>query len=113
MKKSDFTIIILVVLLAGIILLGGHIRSIALTGDTKTAYIYVDGEIIRSIPVTIKENTINVDTDYGRNIVKVHDDGVEIIDADCPDGLCTRFGFKSEPGDQIVCLPHHLYVEVR
>ena len=113
MKKSDIIMITLVLILAGTILLSGHIRSIALAGDTKTAYVFVDGEVIESIPITSKEKTIEVETEYGSNTVKVHDGGVEITDADCPDRLCTGFGFKSKPGDQIVCLPHHLYVEVR
>lgn len=113
MKKSDIILIALVVVMAGVILLGGYIRSIAIAGDTKTAYVFVDGESIKKIPITVKEKNIEVDTDYGKNTIRVHDNGVEIIDADCPDGLCKGFGFKSRPGDQIVCLPHHLYVEVR
>lgn len=113
MKKSDITVIALVIVLAGVILMAGYIRSIALASDNKTAEVYMDGELIKSIPITKAESTFQIDTDYGNNTVRVHDDGVEITDADCPDKLCTGFGFKSKPGDQIVCLPHHLYIEVR
>jgi len=113
MKKSDITVIVIVFAVAAIIMLGGYVRSLALAGDTKLADVYVDGELKKSIPITKEETSVEMDTDYGKNIIKVHDDGVEIIDADCPDKLCTGFGFKSAPGDQIVCLPHHLYIEVR
>ncbi len=113
MKKSDIVVIILVFALAGILLLANYIRSNAQAGSVMTADVYVDGELKKSISLTKEEKTIEIDTDYGKNTVKVHDDGVEIADADCPDKLCTGFGFKSKPGDQIVCLPHHLYIEVR
>ena len=113
MKKSDIVIITVVLALAGAIFMANYMRSIAPTSNGLAADVYVDGELYKSVSITKEEKTIEVDTDYGKNTVKVHDDGVEIIDADCPDKLCTGFGFKTKLGDQIVCLPHHLYIEVR
>ncbi|MGE5630421.1 MAG: NusG domain II-containing protein [Caulobacteraceae bacterium] len=112
MKKHDIVIIALILALAGVFLMVNYIRSTA-SGSVRAADVYVDGELYKSIPITKEEKTVVVVTDYGKNTVKVHDDGVEIIDADCPDKLCTGFGFKTGVGDQIVCLPHHLYIEVR
>jgi hypothetical protein len=113
MKKSDVIIIVVVLALAGIIVGANFVRGALLDGNSLTADIYVDGNLYKSVPITQKEQTVEVSTKYGKNTVKVHDDGVEISDADCPDKLCTGFGFQNKAGDQIVCLPHHLYVEVR
>lgn len=113
MKKSDIVIITVVLALAGAILIGNYIRTLTPAGNGLTADMYVDGELYKSVSITKEEKTVEVDTDYGKNTFKVHDDGIEIIDADCPDKLCTGFGFITKAGDQIICLPHHLYIEIR
>lgn len=113
MKKSDIVIIAVVLILAGAILMANYIRSTVPEGNGLTAEMYVDGELYKKVPITKEEKTVEVDTKYGKNTVKIHDDGVEIVDADCPDQLCKGFGFNTNAGDQIVCLPHHLYIEIR
>lgn len=113
MKKADFIIIAVVLALAGVILLANYVRVTLYAGNAPAVEMYVDGELYKKVYITNKERTIEVDTEYGKNTVKVHDGGVEIVEADCPDELCKGFGFKTEPGDQIVCLPHHLYIEIR
>ena len=113
MKKSDIIIIVVVLALAVGIFGVNYIRNAALEGNGLTAEMYVDGELYKKLPITKKEKTVVVDTKYGKNTVKVHDGGIEITDADCPDQVCKAFGFNTKPGDQIVCLPHHLYIEIK
>jgi hypothetical protein len=113
MKKFDIVVIAVVLVLAGAIFMANYARSIIPSSNGLRADMYVDGKLYKSVPITKEEKTIEVDKNYGKNTVKVHDGGVEIVDADCPDQLCKGFGFNTKPGDQIVCLPHHLYIELQ
>ncbi|MFD1177376.1 NusG domain II-containing protein [Paenibacillus puldeungensis] len=78
----------------------------------KVARITVDGKLFKTVKLTGKEQTIDIKTKYGENILKVHDNGIEMTDADCPDKICLTFGFVDRNGGTIVCLPHKLMVEV-
>jgi hypothetical protein len=64
------------------------------------------------VALTKEEQTIEVRTDRGYNILKVHDYGIEMYDADCPDQVCLGFGFITLPKQTIVCLPHRVLVEI-
>ena len=35
-----------------------------------------------------------------------------VTDADCPDQVCIRMGKISKTGENIVCLPHKLVIQV-
>ncbi|MGN7359429.1 NusG domain II-containing protein [Paenibacillus sp. SAF-054] len=80
--------------------------------NTKTAVIKVEGEVYRTVKLTKEEQTIEIRTDRGYNLLKVHDYGIEMAEADCPDEVCLTFGFRSRQGDTIVCLPHRVIVEI-
>ncbi|MNJ75300.1 hypothetical protein D3C77_723710 [compost metagenome] len=62
--------------------------------------------------LTEEEQIIEIETEDGLNILKVHDYGIEMIEADCPDQLCLTFGFVKRNGGTIVCLPHKMIVEI-
>ena len=49
----------------------------------------------------------------GSNTIICGVDGVAVVAADCPDGVCVSQGKISRPGQSIVCLPHHLVVRVQ
>ena len=53
-----------------------------------------------------------VTTDLGTNVVKVSGGKVCVVEADCPNQDCVNQGWISEVGQQIVCLPHKLIVEI-
>lgn len=76
------------------------------------ANISVNGKLYKSVELTEEEQTIEVETDHGVNILKVHDHGIEMVEADCPDQLCLSFGFVQRKGGTIICLPHKLLVEI-
>jgi len=77
-----------------------------------TAVIKVEGKVYQTVTLTKEEQTVEIRTKRGYNLVKVHDYGIEMVDADCPDEICLTFGFKTKKGDTIVCLPHRVIVEV-
>ncbi|WP_028543831.1 NusG domain II-containing protein [Paenibacillus taiwanensis] len=77
------------------------------------AEISVDGKLFKKVKITKEEQLIPVKTDHGLNVLKVHDGGIEMFDADCPDKVCLSFGFVTRAGDTIVCLPHRVLVELK
>ena len=78
-------------------------RMVALVhdGDGKT----------HSLPLD-KDDTLVVETSLGTNTVMVQGGAVSMKDADCPNGTCLQHTPMSEPGSQIICLPHKLWIEV-
>lgn len=56
--------------------------------------------------------TLEVATSLGTNTVVVQDGAAHISAADCPGLDCTRQQPISQPGQQLICMPHRLWVEV-
>lgn len=83
------------------------------TNHNVYAEITIDGKLYKQVPLTEEEQTIEVATDHGVNILKIHDHGIEMYEADCPDQLCVNFGFVTRKGETIVCLPHRVLVELK
>ena len=58
------------------------------------------------------DGTHTITTDEGYNIVVIEDGQVYVSEADCPNQDCVNTGKVDGVGEQIVCLPHELIVEV-
>lgn len=59
-----------------------------------------------------QDGCTTVTTDKGTNVVEVRDGRVRVVEADCPNHDCVDQGWIDQAGQQIVCLPHELWVEV-
>lgn len=81
-------------------------------GEARYATITVDGELYQTVHLDEEDERIVIETGRGRNVLEVHDHGIEMIEADCPDQLCLTFGHVTRSGGTIVCLPHRVLVEV-
>lgn len=73
----------------------------------KTAKIYKDGKLIRTVDLTTVTNPFTIDID-GKNTVCVEKGRIYMKDAKCPDKLC----IKSGSNYPIVCLPHKVVITV-
>ena len=49
----------------------------------------------------------------GQNKVQRIGRRVRVLQADCPDQLCVRQGWIEKAGDQLLCIPNRLLVEIR
>ena len=110
--KTRTWIIIIAVLL---VLLSGIQLWISFKPKTGTyANIYLDGDCIRSI--NLEEVTepyeFLIETPEGNNRVRVEHGRIRIVEADCHDGVCVKFGWLSEGVTPIVCLPHRLVIRM-
>ena len=59
-----------------------------------------------------KDAELVVATSLGTNTVVVENGSVRMAEADCPHGDCLRQTPISRPGEQIICLPHELWIEI-
>ena len=102
-----------VVALIFIIVLGVYGASLVFFGQFSSAYAVVhasDGSE-KKLPLD-EDTTITVSTDLGSNTVLVSNGTVSVIDADCPNHDCIQQGEISNTNQQIVCLPHKLWIEI-
>ncbi len=97
------------------LLMIGIIFTIGIFAFSKkgnTLVIYVDGEIYGEYSLNSDE-TIEINDEFGNNTVIIKDGEAYMVDADCPDGLCMKQGKISKAGQNIVCLPHRLVLEIK
>lgn len=115
MKRGDLVLISILLAAALLFLVPRWIGGTGSEENHKNpliATITVDGQPFKQVELTQEEQVIEIRTDHGNNILKVHDYGIEMIEADCPDKVCLSFGFVDQKNQSIVCLPHKVLVEV-
>ncbi len=111
MKRGDVWLVGLLVAAALAFLIPNWLGSEE-DSDARTATITVDGEPYKTVRLDEHSERIVIETAHGRNVLEVHDHGIEMISADCPDQLCLTFGHVTRIGAMIVCLPHRVLVEI-
>lgn len=79
--------------------------------DARTAVIQdADGNTF-AMPLS-KDDVLTVASSAGTNVVEVQSGKVRVSEADCPNQDCVDQGWISNAGQQIVCLPHKLVVNI-
>lgn len=107
MRKGDWIIIILAILLAVLPLL----TLLPTSGQPAQAIVRRDGDIIRTLPLNF-DCTVEFSDESGVNVVQVENGAVRITHADCPDQTCVRQGAIDRTNETLVCLPHRLTIEI-
>lgn len=108
MKKNDFFLILLLIVVIGGGLVFNHFRQ-SYKGDKVV--IYVDKEVYKEVPLS-KNEEFTIKTPKGYNNVKVHDGGVEVVEASCPDDVCVKTGFITKSNQSIVCIPNKVSIKI-
>lgn len=115
MKKGDK---IAAILITGIIILsfiGVFAYKHYISGSSRIAVIEQNGKVIKTIDLNnIKEKSefvISYDKNHF-NKIELEPGKIRIIDADCPDKVCVKTGWISDPGQTTVCLPHKLMIRI-
>lgn len=78
------------------------------------AVIRVDGEIYEKINLdtVAVAYDIEIKTDLGYNKIHIEHGSICVAEADCPDQICVHQGSISDDGVPIICMPHHVTVEI-
>ena len=106
-KKRDI-ILALVLILLGIVCYG-----VIRLGQKKGSQviIYEDQKEIGRYDLNT-DTTKEIQTAKGMNILEIKNGMAYVTEADCPDQVCIGMGKISKTGENIVCLPHKLVIQV-
>lgn len=106
-KKRDIILALMMILLGiagyGVIRLGQKKGS--------QVVIYVDQKEIGRYDLDT-DTTKEIQTAKGTNALVIENGMAYVTDADCPDQVCIHMGKISKTGENIVCLPHKLVIQV-
>lgn len=113
-KKLDLVIIVSLVILS----FTPHIllaKTIYKNHSSTYASIKISGDIYKNIPISTNKNeqTFIIETPHGNNTLIVKNNSIQVKDADCHDSLCVKQGVISKVGQNIICLPHELVIEIK
>lgn len=114
LKMGDLIVIAVVVLIAGGWMAYQHWEQNSLDMATKlSAVITVDGKEYKKVSLSQDgQKEIEIKTEYGHNILKVYDHGIQMVYSDCPKKISMKMGFISKPNQVIICLPNRVFVEI-
>ena len=112
LRRNRATIVVglvIVAILATLMALVG--RPQEPQGTALVALVHDGDGTTHELPLD-QDATLEVVTSFGRNVIVVEDGAVRMAEADCANGYCLTQHAISSPGEQIICLPHELWVEV-
>ena len=115
MKKGDkiTAIVIACILVISSVCVFAYMKFSA--GSHHIAEIKQDGKVIKTVDLDkVKDGQdirISYDTDH-YNIVRIEKGRIRITDADCPDKVCVKTGWITQPGQSVICLPHKLIIKI-
>lgn len=114
LKRADLILIAVVLVLVGGILGYRALfpKAEASSSGGLAARITVDGKLYKLVPLTKEEQVLEMYTDYGHDTLKVFNNGIQMTYSDTPLKIGMKMGFISRPGEQIICLPHRIFVEI-
>lgn len=108
-KKADLLLVGVLLLVA---LAAFGIRSFFYRSPAARVEITVDGELYASLDLHQDFEGDIPSADGGNNHLLIHDGQVRITSANCPNQDCVQQGSISQNGEQLVCLPHKVSVQI-
>lgn len=110
-KKRNIIAVAVIVAVVAVAFAGVKLLGAGFGGCERVAVVHDgDGNAIE-LPLDVDAQR-TVATSLGSNTIAVEGGQVRVSEADCPNHDCIGQGAIDEVGEQIVCLPHKLWVEV-
>lgn len=111
-RASAVATLVIVVAVAVLVLAWRLWSGAGTAGASAGVARVTDGDgAVHELPLG-KDAELTVTTSLGTNVIEVRDGRVRVREADCPNQDCVNQGWIDADGEQIVCLPHRLYVEI-
>lgn len=78
------------------------------------AVIYVDGEEYATYSLSgVKgAKTVEINTEFGRNVLEITSKSVKVVEASCSDKLDVKCGEITKPNQVIICVPNKMSVRL-
>ncbi len=111
---TKYDICIIFFLLLTVMLSYCTIGLTAAADTPETLEITVDGKLYASYKlndISVPE-TVNIDTQFGKNTLKITHDGAEMTDSNCKDRLDVKCGKITKVGQIIICIPNRVTVRL-
>lgn len=110
MKRGDFVIVALIVVLATAL---SWATSFSKNEAFNKIQIIQDGRVLEEYAADKNfSKIVNITEGEFQNTIEIKDGEVRMLSANCPDKLCVKSHPISKNGEMIVCLPHRLYVKI-
>lgn len=109
MKRNDGILLGVILLLAALLAGAGHLAGQA--EEETTVVVSINGKEY-GVYVLSENQTVELPGELGKNKLMISDGVVWMETAVCPDQYCVKQGKISKVGEQIVCLPNKIVVEL-
>lgn len=110
-RRMRLNIIAVLVIVAVALAAATAANALGSAVDARTAAIQdADGNTF-TMPLS-QDDVLTVASSAGTNVIEVQAGKVRVSEADCPNQDCVEQGWISKAGQQIVCLPHKLVVNI-
>ncbi len=110
-RRMRLNIIAVLVIVAVALATAAAANALGSAVDARTAVIQdADGNTF-TMPLS-QDDVLTVTSSAGTNVIEVQAGKVRVSEADCPNQDCVEQGWISKAGQQIVCLPHKLVVNI-
>lgn len=110
-KRLNLILVLAIAAIACVGLVATRLMGANTNADTATVVIRDGEQNVYELPLS-QNTTKNVTTDLGTNLIEIKDGRVHVEEADCPNQDCVHQGWVDAAGEQIVCLPHKLTVDI-
>ncbi len=107
--KKDILLITVIVMIALVVFLFIHFF---IKKDGSMVVVKINGDINYKGSLYQSKELVVDGYQKGSNRIVIQDGFVYMADADCPDKLCEHMGKISKTGENIVCMPHRVVVEI-
>ena len=110
-RRMRLNVIAVLVIVAVALAAAAAANALGSAVDARTAVIQdADGNTF-TMPLS-QDDVLTVASSAGTNVIEVQAGKVRVSEADCPNQDCVEQGWISKAGQQIVCLPHKLVVNI-
>ena len=110
-KRLNLILVLAIAAIACVGLAATRLMGANTNADTATVVIRDGEQNVYELPLN-QNTTKTVTTDLGTNLIEIKDGRVHVEEADCPNQDCVHQGWIDAAGEQIVCLPHKLTVDI-
>ena len=112
LRQNAATIVVGIVVLAAIVASFVFLGPWHMSAGARAHVVVHDGDGNTQTVSLDESRTLEVSTSLGNNTIVIEQGEVRISEADCPKQSCTHQKPISVPGEQLICLPHKLWVEI-
>lgn len=77
----------------------------------ETVIIEVKGNTVYKGPLA-EDRKVTIKATYGLVRIQIKGNKVAVVDAECPNKICVRTGWRSHDGESIRCVPNELIIRI-